>query len=142
MTNSEKYEFILEYFNSEERIIISKYLNEIKYDGKNEEVIQCLTPVVVRIVKSILEKKYTRYLDDKECYLIKMVDVDKITIKLIDYCENFLPIAYPHLTNIDSQAELISLFCDNYIFGLIAKLKNCDNNLIRSLKLKELKNYE
>jgi transcription termination factor NusB len=138
--NIETYEFILGYFKLEERIIISKYLYQIKYDGENEEVLQCLAPVVVRIVKIIIDKKYENKLEDKEPYLIMMVDVNKITTKLIDYCEKFLPVAYPYLKNVDAQAELISLFCTDYVFGLIEKLKKCDNSLIRSLKLKQLNN--
>ena len=41
-------DYILEDYPIKQRIIISKYLDEVKYNGENEVVIQCLAPVIVR----------------------------------------------------------------------------------------------
>lgn len=137
----EKCKFILEYFEPDDRGTISKYMNQIKYDGNSEEVIQCLCPVVIHILKLILTKKYVNLLDaDKYQYLIMSVDVKHITNRFIDYCENFLPLAKPYFLNLDYQAELVSLFCNDYLFGLIERLKNSDIRLIRELKLRQLYN--
>lgn len=137
----EKCKFILEYFEPDDRGTISKYMDQIKYEGDNEEIIQCLCPVVVRIINLILTKRYSNLLDaDKYQYLIMLVDVKHITNRFIDYCENFLPVAKSYFLNLDYQAELVSLFCDDYLFGLIERLKNSDIKLIRELKLRQLYN--
>lgn len=137
-----EYKYVLDdYYPLEQRAIISKYLDEVKYDGNNNEVIICLAAVIVRIVKIILDKKYVKFIEeDKQQYLIMIVNVDNITNKLIDYYENFLPVAYPYLKNVDAQAELISLFCDNYVLGLVERLRRWNSSLVRELKIKELKN--
>lgn len=138
------YTYLLDSFSStDERSIAMKYLNKIKYDGENEFVIKCLGPVITHIVKQIIDKDGpNKYVIDKKNFLVYMIDVENITNTLIDYCENFLPIAKPYISNLDAQGELLLLFCNNYVFGLIEKLRNSDDNFIRNLKLKELNNYD
>jgi hypothetical protein len=135
------YQYLLETFAGDQRNIAYKYLKQIDYDGGNDYIIQCLGAVVTHIVKQIIDKDGAgrRYVEPELYeYLLMMIDVKKITERLIDYCENFMPIATPYLKNLDSQAELCLLFCNNYVFGLIEKIRYADEKVIRMLKLKKL----
>jgi len=135
--NSKVYGFLLDGFN--EKRLVAKYLNEIEYNGTNEVVIQCLGPVVAHIVKQIIDKNGpSQFVKENLHLLMLMIDVDKITTKLVDYCENFLPIGLKYLKNLDTQAEFMLLFSSDYVYGLIERLRNCDIKLIRELKLKQI----
>ena len=132
--NIEIYGCLLEYCSEpEEKEIITNFFNKIEYNGDDNLIIQCLGPIIFRIVTHIMRKKY-----DNIKLLLLMIDIDKITKEIIDYCDNFLPIADKYLKNVDSQAEMAALFANNYVYGLIKRLEKIDIKLIRELKLKQI----
>ena len=138
--NIEIYGCLLEYCSNPEEIeITTNFFNEIKYDGDDKVIIQCLGPVIFRIVRQIMSKESRQFVKRNLNLMILMIDVEKITKDLIDYCDNFLPIADKYLKYVDVQAEMISIFATNYVYGLIERLEKIDIKLIRELKLQQLK---
>jgi len=66
-----------------------------------------------------------------------MINVENITKEFITYSSQFITIAHNYLSNLDSQAELTLLFCNNYVWGLVNILHQGNKNKIeRMIKLK------
>jgi len=83
-------------------------------------------------------KKIVIIHDNKEL-LIRLIDVKQLTNEFIYFTENYIPIAKKYFKNLDYQAESVLLFSNNYLNGLLQKIKDDKNNLIpRKLKLKQL----
>lgn len=128
MTNCE---IILYGLSSEEQLkYLKELIDQIDYNGSNNIVIQCLVPV--------FRDSYYLIHDNKEL-LIRLIDVKQLTNEFIYFTENYIPIAKKYFKNLDYQAESVLLFSNNYLNGLLQKIKDDKNNLIpRKLKLKQL----
>lgn len=136
MISGNRYDYLLERFSIDEREIIVKYFEQIQYN-KDERITDRVAVAISFIVTKIIRNE-TKLVKDNVDLLLFMVDVKKITDKLIDLFENFIPISEKYFTYLDSHAEFMLLFCNNYTYGLIDKVENSDIRLIRQLKLKKL----
>jgi len=125
------FEWCLEGLTGNTREIVEKYLdliNDIKENNNDDKLLTLTAPVVRYIVQSILEKEYQPHIIKDNFRgitaekVIKLFDVNELMELLKEYCINFLPIGEKYLSDLDSEAELIKLFCENYIFKLISKI--------------------
>lgn len=137
---NEQYELILEGLTTEETYYVKSLIKQIdsNVDGTTK---QLLNAIIRFVVKKIFEKESHYLISDNRDLLIRMVDVKKLTNQLTCFLENYIPIAQGYFPNLDYQAESILLFANNYVSGLLNKIKNDKNNLIpRKFKLEKLNN--
>jgi len=128
-----------------EKKYIEYYLNKITYkndveycDINDDVVLQCLAPIICCIVRKLV-KRDNPFINDNFDLLIRMINVEKITNKFVKYSSEFIPIAEVFLSNLDAQAELTLLFCNNYVWGLVNRIEKGDKNIVeRMIKLKLL----
>lgn len=102
-------------------------LEEIKLDDlKSEQAKQFMPPAIRRIYtqiqfnegKVINVLKKNRALTEK---VLAKINVQDITEQLEVYIAEYMPNAPKYLPNLDTEVELLTLFCENYIYGLIRK---------------------
>ena len=113
------------------------YKNDVEYSDNNDDVVfQCLAPIICCIVRKIV-KRDNPFINDNFDLLIRMIDVEKITNEFVKYSSEFISISENFLSNLDAQAELTLLFCNNYVWGLVNRIVN-NKNTMRIVKLKML----
>ena len=135
MNLPEKYDFFLDY--TKEKELMRSFLEQINYEGDDKDVEQCIYPVVFRIVNGIILHQRAYVVENKET-LLKLVNVKNITSQLINTMQNLIPHLEIYLPHLDTQAEAVKLFCDNYIIKLLNKVQNEPEKIERFLKLIEL----
>lgn len=114
---------------------IKSYMENVDYDRiKRDETIQCIAPSIRRILCKILETENQFYVFKKEqktqIKVMSMFNVNDIIDGLDTLYSELLPISEKYLPNIDNQAELTALFCDNYVHTLIKKVSGIYCNLL------------
>jgi hypothetical protein len=92
-----------------------KSIPEIK-DSVGVDTLIC--PVIRRILYSII-KDHSRGITEED--VLPLIDVKEITELLIEYVRVFIPYAEKYLPDLDAQAEMCLLFCDNYVMKLIGR---------------------
>lgn len=120
-------------FNGINYDIIKSYMESVDYDKiKMDETVQCVAPAIRRILTMILETENQKYIFKKEpntqIEVMGMFDANEIAEGLDKLYSELLPVFGKYLPNIDSQAELTLLFCDNYVYKLIEKAKENEKN--------------
>jgi hypothetical protein len=105
---------------------IKSYMKSVDYNRmKRDETIQCIAPSIRRILCKILETENQFNIFQREpniqIEVMSMFNVNDIIDGLDTIYSELLPITEKYLPNIDSQAELTMLFCDNYVHTLIKK---------------------
>jgi len=112
------------------------YKNDVDIDNTEDVALQCIAPIVTCVVREIV-KRDNPFIDEYFNLLIRMINVENITKEFITYSSQFITIAHNYLSNLDSQAELTLLFCNNYVWGLVNILHQGNKNKIeRMIKLK------
>jgi hypothetical protein len=126
-----KEEGFLTNLTKKESIIVEKYLNEIDFNSLQENsIIEIeIIPVIRRIIMVIIstnKKIQNRIIHDNARGIttddiLPLVNVKEITKLLIEYSRVFIPYAEKYLPDLDAQAEMLLLFCNNYVMKLINK---------------------
>ena len=112
--------------------VVEKHLNEISTDFISEQTPEIATeldtllpPIIRHIVFSIFAREkmegVIKGIETQD--LLDLVDVKEISELFLAYLKYFLPSGEKYLPHLDSQAHLTLLFCDNYVYGLIDKVK-------------------
>jgi hypothetical protein len=106
---------------------IKSYMEGINYDRiKRDETIQCIAPSIRHILCKILETENQFNIFERELNtqieVMYMVNVNDIIDGLDSLYSELLPISERYLPNIDNQAELTVLFCNNYVHTLIKRV--------------------
>lgn len=127
------------YVSNEELKILEYYFNKITHTT-DDEICTFLHACLARIV-SIVLKGDNPFVKEHTDTILKLIDVDNITKDLIIFCVDFIPISNNYLKHLDVQVEMLSLFCRNYVFGLVDRIHKNPDKIKRFLKLKELE-YE
>jgi hypothetical protein len=112
--------------------IISDLYKKLELSGnESDETLQCISPVIRYIVLLIAGDKQSILfcLRDKlkAEEILKKVNVSEILESLELLFKEYLPILKKQLPFIDSQVEIVSLFCKNYVYGLIKKQREINN---------------
>jgi hypothetical protein len=110
---------------------VKSYLKQINFDKICDDSItyMCIAPAVRKVILSIIDNDdqfaifHNQIKDVEKGKILSLVNIDNIINELDDFCKVFLPISQKYLSNIDSEAEMIVLFCNNYVFGLINQVK-------------------
>ena len=142
MISGNKYEHCLEQFDIDEREIVVKYLDKIEYDEDDyyeddKYINSAIYPVITCIIKKILHNEMS-FVKDNKNILLMMVDVKKIVKDFIKIQEILLKSVLKCFPNLDMYAEISLLFCNNYVYGLIDRLRKNRNRVLRKLKLEKL----
>lgn len=108
---------------------IKSYMESVDYDRiKRDETIQCITPSIRHILCEILDTENQLNIFKREpntqISVMGMFNVNEIIDGLDILYSELLPIHEKYLPNVDNQAELTTLFCNNYIHTLIRQVKN------------------
>ena len=136
------YEVILDGLTGEKYKHVKILIDQIDYVGSNKVVIQCLVPVCRFLITKIFDDYSYYMINDNKELLIRMINIKVLTNKLIDFVENYFPIAKEYFPNLDYQAESVLLFSNNYLADLVQKISDDKNNLIpRRLKLEKINEY-
>jgi hypothetical protein len=106
---------------------IKAYMESIDYDRiKRDETIQCIAPSIRQILCKILETENQFNIFKREpntqIEVMSMVKVNEIIDGLDTLYSELLPLSEKYLPNIDNQAELTVLFCNNYVHTLIKRV--------------------
>jgi hypothetical protein len=106
---------------------IKSYMEGINYDRiKRDETIQCIAPSIRHILCKILETENQFNIFKREpntqIEVMSMVNVNDIIDGLDSLYSELLPISERYLPNIDNQAELTVLFCNNYVYTLMKRV--------------------
>jgi hypothetical protein len=125
---------MLEGLTGNTRDIVIKHFKEVDFDSLPEiengiDINEVILPVIRRIISviqpdnlkvqnSIIQGHIRGITEDD---ILPLVDVKEITKLLIEYCNVFIPYAEKYLPNLDAQAEMLLLFCSNYVMKLIDK---------------------
>jgi len=125
---------MLEGLTGNTREIIIKHFKEVNFNSLPEinasiDIKEIILPVIRRIISIIVPdnlKVQNSIIQDHvrgitEDDILPLVDVKEITKLLIEYCSVFIPYAVKYLPNLDAQAEMLLLFCNNYVMKLIDK---------------------
>lgn len=139
MISGNKYEHCLEQFTIDEREIVTKYLEQIEYYGNDEYINRCIYAIICCIIKKIVHSEINIVKENSEI-LLMMIDVKNIIKNFIIMHEELLPILIQYFPNCDMYAESSLLFCNNYAFGLMERLRKNRNIVLRELKLKKIEN--
>jgi len=123
--SGEQREILVSAFNELADIIIEKNLPT----GHVSDVTNYLFPIA-RQIFSILEKSKDKEYSGDYSYIFslnknknlipivkKKINLKEVVENFVEYHKVFLPICEKYLSNIDSQAEMISIFCYNYVMG-------------------------
>ena len=137
MISGNKYEYCLEQFTIDEREIVVKYLDQIEYYGNDEYINRAIASVISCIIEKILHNEMSIVKNNSEILLL-MIDVKNIVKYFIILREELLPILIQYFPNCDMYAETSLLFCNNYVFGLMERLRKNRNKVLRKLKLEKL----
>ena len=138
----DKKQEMVHYFNK-----VVEYHEKFKNIIKSDRTITVILPVVRRIYGLIIEKKF-RFLETPSNAekVLKFVDVEEIYNELDSFSYSFSPIAETFLESIDSEANMTVLFCENYIFRIMEKVKNSERSIpemsldeIRKEKIKSVR---
>ena len=97
-----------------------------------ENQYEYIGPVILNVYKlsaGLVEGRchwlHTDYYNDgsrnKEVY--NLIKVEDLLSRIDDYIIKFVPVAETYLKGIDIQAELIHLFCYDYVMNLISKVQ-------------------
>jgi len=113
------------------------YKNNVSLDNTNDTVLQCIATIVCHIVRKIC-KKDNPFINDYYDTIINMIDVDKITKDFISFSIEVIPVVEKYIKYADSQAEMTLIFANNYLYGLMNKLKHNPTKVKREIKLKKL----
>jgi len=108
---------------------IKSYMENIDYDRiKRDETIQFIAPSIRHIICRILETENQINIFKREpntqIEVMGMVNVNDIIDGLDTLYLDLLSVSEKYLPNIDNQAELTSLFCNNYVYTLIKRAKD------------------
>lgn len=113
------------------RETLIEFLNKIDFKDETiqKETLQFLAPCIRKIilnicdVLSIVDKKDIDnklfYLKDIDDDILNKVDIKLITEMLDEFVVVYLPISKKYLSLLDYEAELINLFCENYIRSIM-----------------------
>lgn len=127
---------MLEELTDKTRDIVIKHFNEVDFFSleKNEDstdVETCILPVIRRIISEIVPDNlkvqnsiiqgHIRGITEDD--VLPLVDVKEIIELLAEYIRVFIPYAEKYLPDLDAQAEMTLLFCNNYVMKLINKTK-------------------
>jgi len=130
---------MLEGLTGKTREIVKKHFEEIDFesipdieDSIGVDFLIC--PVIRRIIAIItsdnefvqnsLIRDHIRGIIEDD--VLPLVDVKEITELLIEYCNVFIPYAEKYLPDLDAQAEMCLLFCNNYVMKLIGRTHKWD----------------
>jgi len=118
---------LLEGLNTANSLLVIDFFERVSYDTlANDRVMQCIYPVIRRIISRIIpgQNQISKLVtsDDWECLLVR-IDVNDIITKLDVLLICVEPVLSKLLPNIDSQAELVALFCNDYAYSIIEKYK-------------------
>lgn len=107
--------------------LIQKYTKQINSSLiTNERTEHTIIPIIRYIITHIVIPEEQGFFLHNNKNLVNTfleeISVDDIVIKLNKMNDEFLPISKSYLKNIDIEAELSVLFCNDYIQGLINKL--------------------
>ena len=112
-------------------VVVEKYLNEIdsdfmKHKPHLEKEFGTVFPAVVRhIIRTIFQREeiegVIKGISTNE--LLDAVDIKEVSDMYLIYIENFIPYGRKYLPHIDSDAHLTLMFCDNYVFRMIDRVK-------------------
>jgi len=127
------------YVSDEELKILECYYNRITYT-KDDDFDTILHACLACIISKIL-KGDNPYVEEHKDTLINIISVDNITRDLKVFCDNYIPISMDYLKYLDIQAEMVLLFCRNYVFGLVDRVNKNPDKIKRLIKLKTLE-YE
>lgn len=123
---------LLEGLTGKTREIVEMHFNEVNVDSlpqyDDELLVETLIfPVIRRIIAVIssdnefvqnsLIADHVRGITEDD--VLSLIDVKEITELLIDYAHVFIPYAEKYLPDLDAQAEMSLLFCNNYVMKLI-----------------------
>ncbi|MFA5207277.1 MAG: hypothetical protein WC428_01215 [Candidatus Paceibacterota bacterium] len=81
-------------------------------------IVSVITPDNLLVQNSII-KDHSREITEED--VLPLIDVKEITELLIEYVRVFIPYAEKYLPDLDAQAEMCLLFCDNYVMKLIGR---------------------
>lgn len=124
---------LLEGLSGKPRDMVTEYFNEVDFELLDYiegefDIKTYILPSIRRIVSMIEERGENEHISEhvfgvskEELYLL--VDVKEITGLLNVYSQGFIPFAEKFLPHIDAQAESVRLFCENYVFKLIDRVK-------------------
>jgi hypothetical protein len=111
-----------------------EYLNKIDFNDESLQI-QFLAPCIRKIILDICDVLYIVNKNDitdenQQFYLLNnineeifdKINVKEITVLLNEFVTVYLPISMKYLGNIDFQAELLDLFCVNYVRSVISKI--------------------
>jgi len=122
---------MLEGLTGNTREIVIKHFNEINFESLPDGIDEIITPVIRHIISEIqpdnlkvqdsIIKDHDRGITEDD--ILPLVDVKEITELLIEYVRVFIPYAEKYLPDLDAQAEMSVLFCNNYVMKLIGRTK-------------------
>jgi len=125
---------LLEGLTGKTRDIVIKHFKEVDFFSleKNEDstnVETSILPVIRRIISEIvpdnpkvqnsLIQSHIRGITEDD--ILPLVNVKEITELLAEYVRVFIPYAIKYLPDLDAEAEMTLLFCNNYVMKLIGK---------------------
>ena len=127
--------FYLKYPNWKEPILygfhgvdydnLNGYLEQINWSKIDNNIVEIVVPHAIRHIYTIIMFEENQLdiikADNLKGVLISKLNVNDIVDELLNFC-CFLPNVEKYLPYIDSQAEMVKLICENYVFGLIKKL--------------------
>ena len=125
-------EIMLEGFSGIDRDTVKSYLQQIDINSITDPTTrQTIAPVIRRVYTLIFSPdcQFYRFKDNNilQGEIFSLVNVQSITKQLVEFNEYFLPIATTYLPHVDTQAEMTSLFCNNYMHGLLKEFYNKNN---------------
>lgn len=118
-------DMILSNHSPENLSIIKPIMLKINYDEIPESILDYAGPSVVRIFNAVLDGVNQIYQirnnDKLKNDIINSFNLEEMLGELKSFYDDSLNVVNIHITNLDVEAELLRLFCDNYVAGLIAK---------------------
>jgi hypothetical protein len=94
--------------NGKMKMEVEKHLNLIDIEKiKDDLTLSVIAPMIRKIVSKIV-------FDDND-KLLESLNINDFTEKLDYFCRYYLPMLKKYFNFIDYQAELLNLFCKNYL---------------------------